>query len=183
MQFWQIFLYWLAGFLPARMISSKEGVPYLERYFICAVFGWQFYLHRFVGSDPTEEMHDHPWSWAMSLVLSGWYIEQLWYAVRPVRWINRISADVCHRIVLPSDAPNQLGEQFPHLRDLPTKKLPSECWTLFFHPAKRCKEWGFATKTMGAWQWRTAPASQLVAAQWWKTAPIGRIARRERAAR
>src|SRR6218665_1650716 len=94
-------LYWLSGLLPCLIISDN-GNPHLERYYVGPAFGVRFYLHRFVGSDPTRGLHDHPWPWpwpwARALVLSGWYYEQLRTGTRKVRWFNRLSGDTFHRV-------------------------------------------------------------------------------------
>ena len=62
-------LLWLTGFLPCRIISEGDQ-PYLERYYLMTLFGWRFYIHRFVASDPDRGLHDHPWPKAYSIILS-----------------------------------------------------------------------------------------------------------------
>jgi len=148
------FLYWLSGRLPCRIISD-DGTPYLERYYVCTVFGVRVYLHRFVGSDPDRGLHDHPWPWAFSLVLSGWYIEELRRAskFRTVRWINFLTGDTFHRVIL------------PHGR--------RDTWTLFAHRAKVVKEWGFwhGCKVGAIW---TPYPQQTGTREWWPEVPLGR---------
>lgn len=114
------FLFWITGKLPCRIISDGDE-PYLERYYLCTFFGVRFYLHRFVASDPDCGLHDHPWRWAFSILLSGWYAEETRYGLRNVRWFNRLSGDTFHRVIL-KDGP---------------------VWTLFMHRARREKPWGF----------------------------------------
>ena len=35
-----------------------------------------FYLHRFYRADDERALHNHPWSWSLSLILSGGYEEE-----------------------------------------------------------------------------------------------------------
>lgn len=113
-------LYWLAGKLPARFIDH-EGIPYLERHYLCTVFGTRVYLHRFVGSDP-DGLHDHPFLHSCSIILAGWYWEHTWSGKSVKRWFNRIGPDDFHRIELPDNG--------------------KDVWTVFFHTA-RVRPWGF----------------------------------------
>ena len=79
----RMLLMWITSFLPARVISDN-GHPYLERYYVCTLLGVRIYLHRFVGSDPDRGVHDHPWAWARSIVLAGWYLEERRTGIRSV---------------------------------------------------------------------------------------------------
>lgn len=133
-------LMYLTRNLPLRIISD-DGQPYLERYYLFTLLGWRFYVHRFVGSDPARGLHDHPWSRAFSIILSGWYYEETRSGVRKVRWLNHLVGDNFHRVVLPAGAAeNENG--FVRL-------LRAECWTLFFHRAGDVKRWGFLEKVEG----------------------------------
>jgi hypothetical protein len=73
----------LAATLPVQHITP-HGVPYLERYFIAGYSPYRrqvpapaasLYLHHFLASDPQDEVHSHPWAWALSLLLVGGYRE------------------------------------------------------------------------------------------------------------
>lgn len=167
-------LYWIAGRLPCRIIAD-EGRKYLERYYLCTVFGVRFYLHRFVGSDPDRGLHDHPWRWACSLILHGWYLEQNRYGEKRVRWFNWLTGESFHRVVLPG-----------HYAD-----EPQPCWTLFFHRANDVKAWGFWRDQDGG-TWTHADGRKVVAhpsakwvshgaliesvsGEWWKRVPAGRF--------
>ena len=119
--------------LPCRLINHPGRAPYLERYYISTVFGYTFYLHRFVTGDGDRKPHDHPWN-AWSLVLTGWYLERVVTAfdlthIRGYRSnsrmlkrgrFNRISSNKFHQI----------------------EKLRPNTWTLFCH-GPREKGWGF----------------------------------------
>lgn len=157
-------LYRISGRLPCRIIS-EDGRPYLERYYVCTLFGLRVYLHRFVGSDPNWGTHDHPWPWAFSVVLSGWYVEELRggvvspilgrtpYRFRAVRRFNFLTGDTFHRVIL------------PHGR--------RDTWTLFAHRAKVVKTWGFwhACEVGAIW---IPYRHQTGDREWWKEVPLGR---------
>lgn len=167
-------LFWLTGFLPCRLINDGDR-PYLERYFVARAFGVTVYLHRFVGDDPDRGLHDHPWSWALSLILAGYYYEERrgygGVTLRPVRWVNLLAGDSFHRVLLPA------GKR--------------EAWTLFVHGAY-AKDWGFLrfasngeshgvgrgavnNPAMCIWRrhnYRTDERSGKVF--WWHRAPTGR---------
>lgn len=123
-------LYNITASMPCRLISRTEGEPYLERYYVGEWFGVTFYLHRFVQADADEELHDHPWSWMLSLILCGWYLEDVLYAFDPEfgidadtkkrKWFNFFRASKFHRIW----------------------RAKPETWTLFMH-GRRIKRWGF----------------------------------------
>jgi len=58
-----------------KSIDLNE-VPYLQRYYMGGIFGYQIWLHRFMTADSERHLHSHPWT-AVSVVLSGWYIEEI----------------------------------------------------------------------------------------------------------
>jgi hypothetical protein len=161
------FLMWLTGFLPARIISD-DGKPYLERYYLFTVFGVRAYLHQFVGSDPDRGLHDHPWRWAYSFILSGFYYEENRYGKKRVRWFNSLTGDSFHRVVLPQRYVNSA---------LPDPEL-RPCWTLFLHKADYEKPWGFLRQkgqlgmTFTPYPYKAGETSGEKG--WWITAPTGR---------
>lgn len=136
-------LYWLTSFMPCRIISDGTA-PYLQRYYIGTLFGWQFYLHQFVGSDPDRSLHDHPWSKAYSIILSSWYFEQTRSGTRKVRWFNSLTGDTFHRVVLPDiQTIVRIGGGQSIVGTPHQGHRPQPCWTLFFHSAGNVKPWGF----------------------------------------
>lgn len=153
-------LYRLSGRLPCRLINDGDR-PYLERYYLGRAFGWTFYLHRFVASDPARGLHDHPWDRAYSFVLAGSYYEETRSGYRLVRWFNWLTGDSFHRVVL---FPNM-----PHV------------WTLFCHGAY-VKPWGFMKpidtvpgEELLLWQAHRPETSEATGKQrWWEKAPKGR---------
>jgi hypothetical protein len=122
----------ISGRLPCRIISDGDK-PYLERYYLCTILGVRVYLHRFVASDPDRGLHDHPWRWAFSVILLGWYYEQTRYGIRKVRWFNKLTGDTFHRVILFGAGS---GDQLDY-------ETPTQVWTLFMHQAERAKPWGF----------------------------------------
>jgi len=119
------FLLWLTARLPVEEIAH-QGVKFMERYYVVTAFGWRVYIHRFIGSDP-DGVHDHPWRFGASLILSGWYYEQRRERIYTRRWFNVVNGDTFHRIIVPAG---------------------QEAWSLFAHNA-RCKEWGFLRLRVG----------------------------------
>lgn len=133
-------LLWITSFLPYREISDGE-TPYLERYYLGSLLGWRFYIHRFVGSDPDRGLHNHPWRYAVSLILSGWYLEETRAGIHRVRWLNFLNFDTAHRVILPSNA-RPCFDSFGGFLVAPADKKP-EAWTLFAHTIGDICPWGF----------------------------------------
>jgi hypothetical protein len=114
---------------------AREGRPYLDRYFLA---GWSpthrragpsVFLHHFLASDATTEVHSHPWAWSCSLILVGGYRED-----RCVH--GHHSEQVYH----PGDV-NVIEPDVEHRIDL----LESDCWTLFLAGAYH-QPWTFAPR-------------------------------------
>lgn len=128
----QNLLFKLSAYCRCRVIRGNDNQPYLERYHLISLpFGIQLYLHRFVACDPGKGLHNHPWKAALSLILSGQYIETrldrkkegLPFKKRIVSpgSLNYINAAIYHRIDI---APN------------------THVWSLFIH-TKKHESWGF----------------------------------------
>jgi len=163
-------LYWLSGRLRCRIINGNNGEPYLERYALLRLPGGRsLYLHRFLDSDPDRGLHNHPWTAALGLVLSGGYKElrldkQAGNRVVVERMLqpgafNRIAGDDFHRIVLPEG---------------------HEAWTLFMHTPK-VKDWGFLTFGPDGdqvYKDHDEVANEGSHERWWRTAPRGRAQKR-----
>jgi hypothetical protein len=122
-------LWKLTSRLPQRIID-EEGRPYLERYYVGTVFGYRFYLHRFVASDPDRGLHDHPWQRAYSIILSGTYTELTRIGPKQVKWFNTLTHDKFHRVLL-----SELKYE--------DMIIPNPCWSLFFHTKDNINKWGF----------------------------------------
>lgn len=132
----------LAGAARVQHIEAG-GRPYLDRYFLA---GWNpdqrrgagalehgLYLHHFRASDPADQVHSHPWGWAVSLILAGAYREERCLTAGARTWrieheyrpgsINLIAPDDKHRIEL----------------------LTHDCWTLFL-VGPYAQAWGFSPR-------------------------------------
>lgn len=109
----------LTARLPVEEIEH-QGEKFMERYYVATLGGWRLYIHRFVASDP-DCVHDHPWRYGFSLILSGWYLEEKRDRTRVRKWFNVVNGDTFHRVIVP---------------------IGGEAWTLFAHN-RRCKAWGF----------------------------------------
>lgn len=48
---------------------------YLKRGYVERAKDYTVYLHRIIRDDADEELHNHPWPWATSLILAGGYHE------------------------------------------------------------------------------------------------------------
>lgn len=105
------------------------------------------YLHCFHRSDEDRELHNHPWRFAISLILSGGYMEERkidrpWpvntrFKVFRPGMINLISSNTFHRV------------------DLLKTRNPEPTWTLFIVGPK-FKGWGFWDRNTGEFMhWRT----------------------------
>ncbi len=128
----QHLLFKLSSYCRCRVISGEDNQPYLERYHLLNLpFGIHVYLHRFVASDPGKGLHNHPWKSAVSLILSGQYIEtrleskkeKLPFIKRQISSgsLNFINGEIYHRIDIDSD---------------------QHVWSLFIHTKKQAS-WGF----------------------------------------
>lgn len=168
-------LFRLSGRLPCRLIKI-EGSPYLERYWLGRGMGVTAYLHRFVGRDGDRNLHDHPWRWSLSIVLTGGYLEARlrWFdpslttgwneRVRRIggwRRLNWIGCGDFHQIV----------------------RVDPETWTLFMH-GPRVKGWGFLSSGQNLDEHDPAYVSYdgyppPASFDWQHASPIGREAGRE----
>jgi hypothetical protein len=105
------------------LITTSEGEPYLQRWFLFRSRWFNIYLHKIFLPDADREQHDHPWDF-MSFVLSGGYIEQSGDYTRRIKWFNARQADKPHRVLALTRTPT---------------------WTLVFTGPKK-RIWGFHTQ-------------------------------------
>lgn len=159
-------LRWLSARLPCRLIDGDGGEPYLERYYLAGLFGCHAYLHRFVDSDPDRGLHDHPWRWALSLVLSGGYDE--------VRALDARHDSLRTRFVAPGRLNRLRGGDFHRV----VLRAGRPAWTLFLH-GPRVKGWGFVRD--GVTYPMARDGADFRHRDWWREAPTGAEARAARA--
>lgn len=124
-------LFELTADLHCRIIMVNDK-PYLERYYLGKMFGFSFYIHRFLDSDGDRSLHDHPWS-SVSILMSGGYHE------RVLDWFDPKRDGVVY---------TTRHLEAPRINIIPRAKFHqiinprAETWTLFIH-GKRVKHWGF----------------------------------------
>jgi hypothetical protein len=135
---WRQCIWFVAKRRPCKIVKF-DGEDILRRYHLLELpFGMTLVLHQFVQSDPDRGYHDHPWSFGMSLILSGGYYERkISHTTNPIGKpedqvpinmdylstgrINVFSGKDYHRVILPENG---------------------EAWTLFL-TGPRKKIWGF----------------------------------------
>lgn len=112
--------------------NPREGVEW-------PAGGTGVYIHRFHRGDDDLALHNHPWKWAVSIVLAGGYREEL-----------RTADDrVVTRVVRPGDV-NVIRHETFHRVDL----IENDAWTLFIAGPK-VASWGFWDRnTRIFWPWR-----------------------------
>ena len=134
----------------------RENGPYLTRYSLREQKrggggGFRVYLHRFWDHD--VELHNHPWSWSFSIILTGSYTETYFdaapggaidrgrkppFRTRRVRWFNWIPDTRYHQITA----------------------LHGNVRTLFFGGPLHGKSWGFWVLGRGLVEHRTRKAER-----------------------
>ncbi len=141
--------WWLINKFPDRSrIIKRAGEKYLHRFYITKPrvtreheeeqpeqFG--LYLHYFYQGDLDEDLHNHPWKWALSLILSGQYAEERENGIhiRKAGRFNYIKHSTFHRVTL-------------------VNQDTTPIWTLFM-VGPRITSWGFKNKTTGEfWNWK-----------------------------
>ncbi len=119
-------------------IDPQSGFPYLLRRYLTPSNGrlgewWRkhlpgVYLHYFYRSDYERELHNHPWEWAVSLILAGGYIE-----IRQDEWRERRPGETVilhegtfHRVELCDEV--------------------AGCWSLFIAGPRVAEPWGFISE-------------------------------------
>lgn len=125
-------------FAPATIFDG-DGAPKLHRRYLLGTgktFG--VFLHHFVGSDEPDVFHDHPWTWGVSLVLRGGYVEER---------CDRTGGSLVRRVLRPGRL-NVLRPGDFHRVEL---RGGRPAWTLFVHGPK-VRRWGFLDRVTGAFR-------------------------------
>jgi hypothetical protein len=103
-----------------------------RRYYLVRTPWLSIYLHRLLGPDASQDLHNHPWSWSRSLVLSGGYLEAIqapagaWMDPQYYAWFG------------PGDV-NVINRKFHRIAD-----VRDNTWTLLL-AGRRAYSWGFRT--------------------------------------
>lgn len=109
-----------------QIFRDENSGPYLSRWYLFRSEFFAAYIHRFHTSDWGDELHNHPWSYSMSFVLTGGYVEE-----------RKVGDEIVMRIVRPFTW-NVIREGDFHRVDL----IEKDAWTLFL-AGPRVKRWGF----------------------------------------
>lgn len=160
-------LFKLSGYLPCRIIDIDDK-PYLERYYLFSVLGREFYLHRFVSGDGDRNLHDHPWDFSFSLVLTGSYDEvvQKYFCPKSLGILKKRKLKRGRFNIIKGSKFHQIVSAEP------------ETWTLFV-TGKRIKDWGFLKTYKGIKAvFYTQPYSTGANRDWQKRAKPGRLTKR-----
>lgn len=135
---------------PDFVIGGHER-PYLLRWFVIPrnpVFN--IYLHQFRRSDDDRALHDHPWLFNASWLLSGEYLEHTIKAGGLLVQTNRRAGDWKVRW---GKAPHRV-ELVTH----PDNSQPTPCWTIFI-TGPRVRQWGFYCMERGWIHWKRFTAA------------------------
>jgi len=140
------FIQWMANFFPSITVFLDNQVKYLTRYY---VFGkdrklGNIFIHQFHSSDELGELHSHPWSWSVGLILVGGYVEE-----------RRMKDDSVKSFRRRPFTFNFITKNDFHRVDL----IDDDCWTLFI-AGPRTKSWGFWDRNTKVFRdWTTNPNS------------------------
>jgi hypothetical protein len=143
---------------PSTTINVK-GKPYLTRYFLAGedrnraldliqtlepepfiVDDGNIYVHNFHSSDQITELHNHPWEWGISFMISGGYWEE--YVTNHVEGTPLETRD---RLIEPGGV-NVILPTYFHRVDLLDEIAGA--WSLFIAGPRR-KDWGFLDRNTG----------------------------------
>jgi len=123
---------------PDLVVYNPEGLIYLRRWWVVPRnrFGFNIYLHHFLSSDEDRALHNHPWKWNISILLSGFYLEHV--PVNTDDWILHKNRDKIVKKRYPF-IPIYRNERSIHKIELIDNK---PIWTLFI-TGPVIQEWGF----------------------------------------
>ncbi|MGA0569608.1 hypothetical protein ACO2Q9_02685 [Variovorax sp. VNK109] len=133
---WNALFKWASNRQPDLVIGGKER-PYLKRHRLLPSNPLlNIFVHEFLRSDDDRALHDHPWLFNISVLLSGEYREHTPHGV-----FARYCGDIVfrwwkspHRVELLTIA--------DFVSSQPYNDTPISCWTLFIR-GPRIREWGF----------------------------------------
>lgn len=133
-------LYWVVESLPEpRIIYDRSGTsPYLSRWYLWrhnSGEGLAVFLHKFHRGDDDLDLHNHPWSWSLAIILSGGYREErrVW-----AHAYTEMFDQVRTRTLRPGMVNFIRGTDF-HRVEL----LSDEAWSLFIAGPHTGEGWGF----------------------------------------
>lgn len=133
----------VASKLKVNVITSPDGEPYLERFYVFRRSSLHplfqglvpsVFLHHFCQSDLDRDLHNHPWGTSVSLILAGGYTEE-----RRVIDDEGLADEVVTQSFKPGSL-NVIRKDDYHRVTLHDPK--GGCWSLFF-AGERLQDWGF----------------------------------------
>lgn len=107
------------------LIIGPPDKPYLNRWDLLKIFGWQIALHQMLTDDDSRALHDHP-SFNISIILRGGYVE---YTEKHPEGLWRWPGEVIFR-----------RASTLHRLELMRPNRPS--WSIWIRGPKQ-REWGF----------------------------------------
>ncbi len=138
---------------PDLTIGSVDD-PYLLRWFMLPKNKlFNVYLHKFMRSDDDRALHDHPWMFNVSILLTGSYTEQK--PAHPKEWPHNLERQSLRRKRF---IPYIRWGKAPHRVELDGFLLKAEyraeipVWTIFI-TGPRVRDWGFYCRKGWVW-WR-----------------------------
>lgn len=128
----------------AYTIVGDDGSPYLTRILFSRLLkfrklGFGVYLHRFHRPDGDQDLHNHPWKWAYSFILSGSYTEE------KLKGISRSPLACCDICPLNVQTETRRVRWFNHLTHNDyhsVRATHGDVYTLFI-VGPRVQDWGF----------------------------------------
>jgi hypothetical protein len=143
--------------LPLRMrvITNDDGAPYLGRIYLLRAFRSVLpgvFLHRFFRSDGDRELHNHPWKWAVSLVLAGGYREE--------RLEDKYGSPIVERVLRPGRLNFIRGSTFHRVELLDEER---GAWSLFIAGPRpdAGTTWGFLDTDTGRFETELERAERI----------------------
>lgn len=131
--------------MPREINGRHDGAPYLSRWYLCRARRLEIYLHQLHRADDDRALHNHPWKWAVVLVLAGGYSEA--YRTR--------QGNVRHRLVRPWRPRLLLARDFHRIDRIASG---GTSWSLFVTGPRHGRGWGFWHPDSGVYR----PASEYL---------------------
>lgn len=136
------FCWLLVKAFPSRVRTIEvEGDKYLLRFYLkhSSKRFPGLYLHYFYRGDQDRDLHNHPWTKSVSLILTGGYVEERLSKKEKIG----PNYKVIKRVVGPGSLNVIRSDDF-HRIDL----IGGSTWTLFTS-GKKVKDWGFIIRETG----------------------------------
>lgn len=157
----------VAATRPCKIVRYN-GEDVLRRFHLIELpfDGMTVVLHQFCRSDPDRGLHDHPWAFGASFILSGGYFERrVAYSNNPIGKPKE-EVPVIERWYGPGTMNTFVGHDF-HRVFVPTD---TDCWSLFLS-GPRVKTWGFLKAARDLYEYVSYSRTvQDLDGRWWNDA-------------